>query len=156
MVGLRPHVPEALAARMRVAFEHHNVDFDQHVRMQVSVAEPQFLQLAASMDINLDTIGWSGGVSTFDLLAQDLPTLSVETPTLRGRQSAAMLRRIDCQELIATDADAYVQLAIDLGRDRDRRSALRERIAQLKHRLYDDSAPVAAFAEFLARNAPGG
>jgi predicted O-linked N-acetylglucosamine transferase (SPINDLY family) len=106
--------------------------------------------MAADMDVNLDSIGWSGGVSTLDLLAQDLPTISVDTPTLRGRQSAAMLRRADVPELVCPDAQSWLDGAIRLGRDRDWREHLRARINLGKHRLYDDRAPVAALAALLA------
>lgn len=149
MASARLHLRQALGARMQLAFERQGLDFSRHVQLPDKVPESQFLQLAAGMDVNLDSIGWSGGVSTFDLLAQDLPTVTMETPTLRGRQSAAQLRRIDCAELIAADDDAYVRLAVELGHDRDRRMAWRERIAANRHRLYDDPAPVAAFAAFL-------
>jgi predicted O-linked N-acetylglucosamine transferase (SPINDLY family) len=93
-------------------------------------------------------------VSTLDLLAQDLPTLTVEVPTLRGRQSAAMLRRIGVPELVCADADAWVAQAVALGRDRERREHLRARVGAGKHRLYDDPAPVAAFADLLDGIAP--
>jgi protein O-GlcNAc transferase len=145
----RAHVREALGARMRRAFAARGLDFSRHVRLLPPRDEPGFLALAARMDVNLDSIGWSGGVSTLDLLALDLPTVTVEVPTLRGRQSAAMLRRAGVPDLICADADAWVDTAIALGRDAARRRHLRERIAEGKHRLYDDPAPVRAFAELL-------
>jgi predicted O-linked N-acetylglucosamine transferase (SPINDLY family) len=110
--------------------------------------------MAAGMDVNLDTVGWSGGVSTLDLLAQDLPTVAVEVATLRGRQTAAMLRRAGVPELVCADFDGWVARAIELGRDRDLREHLRERIAAGHARLYHDPAPPAAFVELLERLLP--
>jgi protein O-GlcNAc transferase len=150
----RVHVREALAARIGAVFAAHGLDASRHVQMLGHVPEAQFLATAAGMDVNLDSIGWSGGVSSFDVLAQDLPTITVDTPTLRGRQTAAMLQRIGVPELVCADADAYVERAIALGRDRDLREHLRERIAASKHVLYDDQEPVRAFAEVLANPRP--
>jgi predicted O-linked N-acetylglucosamine transferase (SPINDLY family) len=150
----RAHIRDALAARIRRAFEAYGVDFDRHVAMAPHRPEPGFLALAASMDVNLDTVGWSGGVSTLDLLAQDLPTVAVEVPTLRGRQSAAMLRRAGVPELVCADFDGWVARAVELGRDRDLREHLRERIAAGHVRLYNDPAPPAAFVELLERLLP--
>jgi predicted O-linked N-acetylglucosamine transferase (SPINDLY family) len=145
----RAHVREALAARMKRAFDARGVDFERHVRLLPPRDEAGFFALAATMDVNLDTLGWSGGVSTLDLLAFDLPTLTVETPTLRGRQSAAMLLRAGVPELVCADADAWVDAAVALGRDADHRRHLRERLAAGKGQLYDDTAPVEAFARLL-------
>lgn len=145
----RAHVREALAARIGGVFAAHGLDASRHVRMLGHVPEAQFLATAAGMDVNLDSIGWSGGVSSFDLLAQDLPTVTVDTPTLRGRQTAAMLQRIGVPELVCADVDAYVERAVALGRDRDLREHLRERIAASKQVLYDDQEPVRAFAGIL-------
>ncbi len=150
----RAHIREALAARIGVAFAAHNLDASRHVHMLGQLPEAEFLAMAASMDINLDSVGWSGGVSSLDLLAQDLPTITVDTPTLRGRQTAAMLQLIGVPELVCPDADAYVERAVVLGRDRDHREHLRERIAAAKHGLYDDRKPVHAFAELLEGFAP--
>jgi len=150
----RAHVRAALAARIGVAFAAYGLDATRHVHMLGQRPEAEFLAIAASMDINLDSIGWSGGVSSLDLLAQDLPTITVDTPTLRGRQTTAMLQRIDVPELVCADVDAYLERAVALGRDRDLREHLRERIAASKHLLYDDAAPVHAFAEMLANLEP--
>jgi predicted O-linked N-acetylglucosamine transferase (SPINDLY family) len=153
--GPRAHVGEALAARMRPAFERSGAHFERQVRILTNVPEAEFLALSAGMDLNLDSIGWSGGVSSLDLLAQHLPTVCVDTPTLRGRQTAAMLRRIGCGELVAEDVEGYVQVALTLGRDRDLRESWRNRIRSGVHALYDDQAPVAALAEFLLRTGSG-
>jgi protein O-GlcNAc transferase len=150
----RAHVRDALAARIRRAFEVQGVDFTRHVTMAPHLSEPAFLAKAASMDVNLDTVGWSGGVSTLDLLAQDLPTVAVDVPTLRGRQSAAMLRHAGVPELVCTDLDGWVARALELGRDRALREHLRERIAAGSVRLYDDPAPPAAFVALLERLVP--
>lgn len=150
----RAHVRDALAARIRRAFDAEGLDFNRHVAMAAHLPEPQFLAMAATMDVNLDTVGWSGGVSTLDLLAQDLPTITVEVPTLRGRQSAAMLRRAGVPELVCADLDGWVARAVELGRDRALRESLRSRIAAGHARLYDDPAPPAAFVELLEQLLP--
>jgi predicted O-linked N-acetylglucosamine transferase (SPINDLY family) len=145
----RAHLREALAARIRRAFDARGVDFERHVRVLEPLPEAQFHRFAAGMDVNLDSIGWSGGISTLDLLAQGLPTVTVDTPTLRGRQSAGILRRAGVEETIARDAEGYVATAIALGRDRERREHLRGRLLAARARVYDDPAPPAAFAALL-------
>ncbi|MCE3005084.1 MAG: hypothetical protein LW860_20660 [Xanthomonadaceae bacterium] len=147
--SVRAHLCEALAARLERAFAARGLDAARHVRVARNLPEAEFHAFAAGMDVNLDSIGWSGGVSTLDLLAQGLPTVTVDTPTLRGRQSAGILRRAGVTGTICADADAWVEAAVALGRDRDRREALRERLLAARERLYDDPVPAAAFADLL-------
>lgn len=150
----RAHLRDALAARIQRAFAAHGLDADRHLRMLAPLPEALFHAFAAGMDVNLDSIGWSGGVSTLDLLAQGLPTVTVDTPTLRGRQSAGILRHAGVADTIAADADGYVATALALGRERDRREHLRERLLAARARLYDDPAPPAAFADLLLELVP--
>ena len=60
-----------------------------------------------------------------------------------------MLRLMDLDELIATDADDCVAIVTRLGQSADLRADLRGRIAERKHRLYDDTAVVDEFASLL-------
>ena len=150
----RAHLCEALAARMGRAFAARGLDPARHLRVLRSLPEAEFAALAASMDVNLDTVGWSGGVSTFDFVAQGLPTVTVEGDTFRGRQSAAILRRAGVPDAICADADGYVATAIALGRDRERREHLRRRLLDGAAAVFDDPAPATAFAALLERLVP--
>jgi protein O-GlcNAc transferase len=152
--GPRGHVCEALAARISRAFEARGLDASRHLRVVPTLPEREFGVLAASMDVNLDTIGWSGGVSTFDLVAHGLPTLTVEGDTFRGRQSAAILRRAGVPDTICADTDGYVAHAIALGRDRAWREHLRARLLAGAATVFDDPAPPRAFAALLERLVP--
>jgi predicted O-linked N-acetylglucosamine transferase (SPINDLY family) len=152
--GPRAHVCEALAARIGRAFAARGLDAARQLRVIPNLPAAEFAALAASMDVNLDTIGWSGGVSTFDLLAQGLPTVTVEGDTFRGRQSAAILRRAGVADPACADADAYVDAAIALGRERGLREHLRERLLAGRDIVFDDPAPPAAFADLLERLVP--
>lgn len=150
----RAHLCEALAARIGRAFAARGLDPARHLRVIPNLPEAEFAALAASMDVNLDTLGWSGGVSTFDLVAQGLPTVTVEGDTFRGRQSAAILRRAGVPDTVCADADHYVEAAIALGRDRERREHLRTRLLAGRSAVYDDPAPPIAFADLLERLVP--
>jgi predicted O-linked N-acetylglucosamine transferase (SPINDLY family) len=72
---------------------------------------------------------------------------------MRGRQSAAMLRAMGLDELVAPDAAAYVETAVRLGRDAEGRKTLSQRIAENRGALFERDEPVRAFEDFLARAA---
>jgi predicted O-linked N-acetylglucosamine transferase (SPINDLY family) len=69
---------------------------------------------------------------------------------LRGRLASGMLRHLGLDELVATDEAQYVELAVALAGDRERRTRLRQRIEDARPRLYHDSAPIRALEDFLA------
>lgn len=146
---VRAHVAEALRQRMDRTFTRHGLRAETFVRMQTHISEPDFVALASSCDLNLDTPDWSGGISTFDLLAQDLPTLTCPAKTFRSRQSAALLRRMGLESLIVDDMDQYVSQAVAMATQRDLRASLRQCVKQRKHLVFEDRRPVDDWVRFI-------
>lgn len=144
------HAQRALAERMRATFRDHGVEFDTRVLMHPLLPLDQFQALATACDFGLDTLGWSGGMSALDLLPQGLPIVAVQGPTMRSRQTAALLTWLDLPELIARDAEDMVRVAMGLGADAHLRARLRSDLRERAPRLYAQTDTQAAFAEFLA------
>jgi hypothetical protein len=69
--------------------------------------------------------------------------------TMRGRHSAAILRMIDVTDTIAATVDDYIAIATRLGQDTQFRQTMSSRMAENRHRLYGDRAPVTALENFL-------
>jgi predicted O-linked N-acetylglucosamine transferase (SPINDLY family) len=103
----------------------------------------------------LDSIEWSGGNTTLEALAQDLPVVTLEGALMRGRVSAGMLRMMGMPETVAPTIDEYVALAVRMARDTEFRMAIKARIAKDRHRLYRDRTSIAALEDFLERAARG-
>jgi predicted O-linked N-acetylglucosamine transferase (SPINDLY family) len=104
-------------------------------------------------DVFLDSIGWSGCNSTLESLAHDLPIVTMAGPLMRGRHTAAILRRMGIVDTITATIDEYVSTAVRLANDVPLRTALKTRIARTKHRVYRDAACIAALEDFLDREA---
>jgi protein O-GlcNAc transferase len=115
-----------------------------------------FLAGLAAADLILDTPGFSGGGTSLDALGLGSPVLAFEGNSTRSRQTSAMLRLIEVPELIAADGTDYAQRAIALLADGDGRAALRRRILERSHLLFDDPRPLAGFTAFLREAAGGG
>ena len=113
----------------------------------------RFAAASAQCDLMLDSIGWSGGNTTLEALAQDLPVVTFQGELMRGRVSAGILRMMGMPETIAETLDDYVALAVRMGRDLSFRADIKKRIASDKHRLYRDRACIAALEDFLDRAA---
>ena len=142
-------VRDSLRTRLRAHFADAGLDFEQHCGVFRFVTEAEFLGIGRSVDVNLDSIGWSGGNTTLELLYFDTPTVTLPGPLMRSRHTFAMLRILELQRLIATDIDDYVRIALELGRSADFRVEMRGLINARKHRLYDDPQVGPAFAAMM-------
>ncbi len=142
--------PTALfRSRLDAVFAAAGLDAARHCRILPQMTTERFLGVTRLADLFLDSLGWSGCNTTLEALALDLPVVTVPGALMRGRHTAAILTLLGLPELIAPDAEAYVALAVSLGRDPARRAALRQRIARDKHRLFGDRAAIDGLARYL-------
>jgi protein O-GlcNAc transferase len=135
--------------RLAAAFAGHGLDAEHHCRFLPPMEMARFAAIGGLADLFLDSIGWSGCNSALEALAMDLPVVTMAGALMRGRHSSAILTMLGLPELIAPDADAFIDLAAALGRDPARRRALSDRIAETKHRLYRDQAAIDGLAAYL-------
>jgi CRISPR-associated protein Csy1 len=104
------------------------------------------LQMA---DVVLDTMHWSGGNTSLDALAAGVPLVTLPGEFMRGRQSAAMLRAMGIDELIARSGEEYRRLALSVAGDAGYRAVLRRRILAARGAVFDRSEAIEALARFL-------
>jgi protein O-GlcNAc transferase len=105
--------------------------------------------------VMLDSIGWSGGNTTLEAMAQDLPVVTFEGDLMRGRVSAGMLRMMGMPETVAGTIEDYVSLAVRIAKDPAWRTELRSRVIRDRQRLYRDRTCIVALEDFLERAARG-
>jgi predicted O-linked N-acetylglucosamine transferase (SPINDLY family) len=138
-------------ARLEKAFRAVSMSSTDHCVFLDPMDLKRFAAASAQCDAMLDSIEWSGGNTTLEALAQDLPVVTHQGALMRGRVSAGMLHMMGMPESIAQTVDQYVALAVQIARDRGFRVALKERIASQKHRLYRDPTSIAALEDFINR-----
>ncbi len=123
----------------------------QQIKVLPLLSQRDFRQVMSVSDVMLDTLHWSGGSSSLDALTSGLPIVTLPGRFMRGRQSAAMLRLVGVEELIARDAEEYVEMALRVARDPAYREALCSRIREGLPRLVDRSEPIEALADAFER-----
>lgn len=139
------HVNAIFEERLKRAFEKEGLEYSNYVKLLPRMKFNVFMRLLSSLDVNLDTIGWNGGITTMRALAMNVPTVTTPTEFMRGRHSYSMLKAIGMEELITPSLDDYVALASKLGLDAGYRKSLVEKVKATKHKLFYDRAPM----EFL-------
>src|SRR5205085_5553530 len=76
---------------------------------------------------------YAGGTTTCDALWMGVPVVTLHGKTPVGRAGVSLLNQINLAELIATNTDEYIDLAVGLARDRDRLQALRSSMRERMH-----------------------
>jgi len=141
--------------RLERTFAAASLRADYHCVFLNRLSQSKFVAAAGLSDVFLDSIGWSGCNSALECLTQALPIVTFEGATMRGRHSAAILRMIGVEDTIATTVDDYVAIATRLGKDAQFRRAISSRMAENRHKIYRDRAPVAALEDFLEKAVRG-
>lgn len=109
----------------------------------------RYLQVARCCQGMLDCRYWSGGNTTLDALAVGLPVMAWPGESMRSRQSAGMLQAMGIDELIAGSAEELVQGVSRLLGDAAWQKSMANRVAERRHGLFDDPAPVQALVAAL-------
>jgi predicted O-linked N-acetylglucosamine transferase (SPINDLY family) len=142
-------VMEVLQRRLDRAFAAHGLRADDYCVFLAPMAMAKFSAASAQCDAMLDSLEWSGGNTTLEALACDLPVITFEGALMRGRVSAGLLRMMGMPETIAATMDEYIALAVRMAKEPNWRSDIRQRIAQCKSLLYRDRTCIAALESFL-------
>ncbi|HET6265482.1 MAG TPA: hypothetical protein VFD95_11520, partial [Usitatibacter sp.] len=133
-----------------------DVSFEEQVRVLPRLAHGDYLRVNQLCDVMLDTLHWSGGNTSLDAFASGLPVVTMPGELMRGRQSMAMLGTLGIPELVVKDVDRYVETAVRVGKDRDERRALSERIAAARGELFERDEPIRALEDLLEKTMGSG
>jgi predicted O-linked N-acetylglucosamine transferase (SPINDLY family) len=142
---------DALRARLASHFTREGLDFERCVRFLPWQSRPGFHGVLRRADVYLDTIGFSGFNTALQAVECNLPIVTREGRFLRGRLASGMLKRVGLSELVVSDEEQYVTLAVRLARDAGYREDIRRRMADGRHLLYGDTAPIRALEAFLGQ-----
>lgn len=137
------------ADRLQRALRAQGVQARGQVKFLPRMGGGGFRAALSVADVILDTVRWSGGNTSLDAFAAGTPVVTIPGRFMRGRQTAAMLRLMGIEALVATTIEDYVRIALDAARDRDRNAGLREAIRAGRGALFDRHEPVEALAEAL-------
>ena len=144
-------VTEQFRLRIKNTFDHFNMSADDYVIFLPYLDTGQYHAMNCLVDIYLDSIGWSGGNTTLEAIACNLPVVTMHGKLMRGRHSAAILTMMGMTETIAKTLDEYIELAVKLGKDSDWRQYISEKIKNNKHLVYRDRTCITALEDFLQR-----
>jgi predicted O-linked N-acetylglucosamine transferase (SPINDLY family) len=115
--ALQEHVRAALVSAGAASGQ---VDF-----LGSDATRAEHLERYQNVDVALDPLPFAGSTSTFEALWMGVPVVTFDGETMVGRWSAAILRTLGLDELVARTADAYVDIAVALANNPAKRAELR-------------------------------
>jgi len=145
--GMTAGQRQAFLDRLQTGMKTRGLPPRQQIKVLPLLSQHDYRQVMRASDVMLDTLHWSGGSSSLDALAAGLPIVTLPGRFMRGRQSAAMLRIVGVEELIARDVEEYVEIALRVAGDPAYREALSARIREALPRLVDRSEPIEALGQ---------
>lgn len=142
-------VTKRFMRRLEQAFHHQGLTMSDFVVFVPSLSSADYAALNASVDIFLDSIGWSGGNTTLESLPYNKPIVTFSGQFMRGMVTCGMLRMMGMEDLIAETTDEYVSIAARLAEDMQWRQDISDRICRNKHKVYHDTVCIKALEQFL-------
>lgn len=145
----QPVLTRAVVARLEAALAARGCPPARHIKVLPYLRHADYLRLHTVCDLMLDCLHWSGGNTTLDAIACGLPVVTLPGATMRSCQSAAMLRMIGLEQLVATDAVGWIDLAHRLMNDGAWADTVRKRLRDRAGLLFDQAFPIAQLQDAL-------
>jgi predicted O-linked N-acetylglucosamine transferase (SPINDLY family) len=138
-------ITERLKARWRDPF----AEVAERVRFLPRMSVDRFLGVMASADVLLDTWPFGGGNTSYQGFAAGVPIVTLPGRFLRGRGTLALYRHMGFADCVAERPEAYVDIAVRLGTDRDFHDRISALIRERSAVLFDDERVGADLVRFL-------
>ncbi|GFO54346.1 hypothetical protein GMSM_13530 [Geomonas sp. Red276] len=101
-----------------------------------------YLELTRLVDVVLDTLHVSGGVTSFDAFAVGTPVVTLPGAFMRGRLTLSLYRRMGIDDCVVESTAAYVEKAVAIASDRDLRSRISAKINEASPAIFGDEGMI--------------
>lgn len=119
-----------LRERILATLESHGVSRDR-ILLEGASPHRELLKSYNDIDIALDPWPYSGGLTTCEAMAMGVPVVTLPGPTFAGRHSASHLVHAGMAELVAENAQQYVDIAVGLTNDITSLSVIRQHLRDI-------------------------
>ncbi|MFM6896294.1 MAG: hypothetical protein ACKPKF_02975, partial [Microcystis panniformis] len=141
-------VTHCFQSRLSQAFNKYGLNWQDYRVMMPQLEQNDYFQLNLLADIYLDNLSWSGGNTTLEAIACQLPVVTCPGEFMRGRHSYAILKKLGITETIATDKNHYIEIAIRLGLDNQWRQTIKDYTTMNIDTVFNDQTCVKSLEKF--------
>lgn len=112
-----------------------------------------YFRLCGAVDVLLDTFPFGGGNTHYEALSTGTPVITLQTRQMRGRITPALYHRLGIASpeygLVARSITEYVQLALNMGSNREANTLARNEILARVPALYEDMVGIRELERWL-------
>lgn len=129
---------DKIKLRMKKTMKHSDrVQFIKHL-----VPTQKYLEKLSEATVILDPYPVCGACTSLDALSIGKPIVTLPTEILRGRHTYGYYKKIGFMELVATDINNYVDIALKLAMDKEYNKYASKTIMDNKYKLFNDEESV--------------
>jgi len=126
-------------------------DVADRIRWLPGLSEGDFFSATALCDVMLDTIYYGGFTTSAEALAFGVPIVTLPSKLLPARFTQAFYRMMQMDECTVSTPQQYVELAVAIGTNPERRRALSQKILSRNEILFDNTSGVRELEAFFER-----
>lgn len=142
---------ELLRKRLNRAFEAMSLNYEDYCLFMPIATRQDYLAINFLSDVFLDTFTWSGGNTSLEAIACNLPIVTCPGEFMRGLHADSFLKMLGVTDTIAKNESEYIDIAVKLGLESDWREEISVRISQRQDYLFDDRVCVAGLEAFYTK-----
>ncbi|MEG4454180.1 O-linked N-acetylglucosamine transferase family protein [Microcoleus sp. N9_A1] len=142
---------ELLRERLKRAFAAINLDSEDYCLFRTIPTRQDYIAINFISDVFLDTFTWSGGNTSLEAIACNLPIVTCPGEFMRGLHTYSFLKMLGVTDTIAKNEAEYIEIAVKLGRDSKWRQDIAQRMSQRQGNLFDDRVCVTGLESFYQK-----
>ena len=145
-------VTETFRKRIFKLFENSKISPDTFFVFHNQMNQEEFFNLINQSDVILDSLNWSGNITSREAISLKKPIVTLPGPYMRGRTTYSILKILDIEETIAKTKKEYVDIAFRLAKDINFRNLICHKMEKNKNKLFNDKKPIKYLENFLIRH----
>ncbi len=111
----------------------------------------EFFSLLHHSDAVLEPTVFGFGTTMMEALSIATPIVTLPGKYIQSRGGVAFYRLIDVLDLVASDENSYINLAIKLANNREFKNSIKEKIAKNNHLIYEENGIVKELETFFKK-----
>ena len=136
---------------MQSSFTDLGLNIEDYCVILPRLSQEAYWDVNQLADVYLDTLDWSGGISTLEAIACNVPIVTCPGQLMRGRHGYGILSFLNLGATIASDVHEYVAIAVRLGTDPQWYQSIKTDQMKQTENLYTDRTGIKALEEFYRR-----
>lgn len=144
-----------LKFRLNAKFLASGLSIDDFIIFLPWLESKKFYGLMLKADLYLDTLDFSGFNTAIQAIDCSLPIVTKDGQFMRGRLASGILKRIGLSDLVTSNDNEFIDLAVKLVQDKIFFNLIKSRITKAKCLLYEDTSIVRDLESFLINHLRG-